>query len=124
MIVWYDAECGICSKLINMALYRIDTQNIFFIPNNLEQQVPLTLSLTDFNSLKEQTIIVQDEKGVVYTHHKAIAEILNRMGGFYTLISKIMKTPVISLVCYCGYRIFARYRHWISKLFGLNQCKI
>ena len=124
MIVWYDADCGICSKFIDTALYRVDTQNIFFIPNNLEEKVPLTLSLTHYNSLKEKTIIVQDEEGVVYTHHEAIAEILSRMGGFYTLVSKIMKAPVISPICYWSYKIFARYRHWISKLFGLNQCKI
>ncbi len=75
MIVWYDADCGICSKFIDTALYRVYTQNIFFIPNKLEEKIPLTLSLTHFSSLKEQTIIVQDEEGVIYTHHKTIAEI-------------------------------------------------
>ena len=124
MNVWYDSDCGVCTEFINYIEKRIESSEIVFLPNSCTDPVPQNLDSESFESLKNTTIICEDGSGRIYTHHQAMAKVLGSAGLGYRLISRLMTFPVLSWLFYLGYVIFSRFRHKISALLGLNQCKI
>ena len=124
MKIWYDSDCGVCTEFVVYITGKINSPEVVFISNSCNDSVPKSLGLKKFEALKNTTIICEDDDGTVYTHHRAMAKILNRAGMGYRLVSKIITFPIISIFFYVGYRIFSRFRHKVSSLFGLNECKI
>lgn len=124
MRIWYDSDCGVCTEFIMYIRRKIKSPKVVFLPNSCNDSVPKSLGLEKFEALKSDTIICEDDDGTVYTHHRAMAKILNRAGTWHKLISKVITFPILSIFFYFGYRIFSRFRHKVSALLGLNECKI
>lgn len=115
-ILFFDGVCGLCSSLVDFALPKFSEGQIFFAP----LQGP-----TAKNSLPHQDLgleyVVYYRDGVIHRKTKAVAYLLQDIGGIYKPTS-IMLHAIPSFVSDFFYGLVAKYRY---RIFGKAEtCRL
>ncbi|MRG94785.1 DUF393 domain-containing protein [Polyangium spumosum] len=129
--VLYDEDCGVCLWLARLAK-RLDAHHHLTFQGNgdLEglargkadgavERVDLPAGITA--ELVQDTIVVVDEKGTVFTRSRGIAEIVRAL-PFGRPLAFVMRLPGIGALLDVFYDAFARRRADISVLVGMDAC--
>lgn len=115
-ILFFDGVCGLCSSLVDFTLPKISAGQLSFAPlqgSTAKKRLPTQdLSL-------EYVVYLRDEK--IYRKTKAVAYLLQDIGGIYLPIS-IMLHAIPSFISDFFYGIVARNRY---RLFGKSEtCRL
>jgi len=122
-IVIYDEDCGICTHISRWARRKTDRIEFLGFYEFTDKS-----ELDDIKDLKElslRTIILISATGQkIFIESEAVLVILKYMGGFWRIIGEIFHHKPGIAVLNLFYRIIARNRAKISRIFGLNACKV
>ncbi len=119
--VVFDGDCGICSTLAsfierNKGNSLINTISSFQFDFNKYQINESTASLT--------IIYIDDVSGAKLYRTRAVMEICKNLKGPIKIIGYIFANSVTAFIFNPIYNLIAKKRASISKMFGLNACKI
>jgi predicted DCC family thiol-disulfide oxidoreductase YuxK len=81
MIVFYDEECGLCQRSVQLLLFLDRKKELFYAPINGENYK--TYVPTQFHSI--DTIVYYKSPNQIYIKSSAIIEVLKSLGGFNSL---------------------------------------
>jgi len=119
MIIFYDGNCPLCSTEMKQ-LKQFDTDNKIVLED---------LNAADFS---ERYSYIDKEKAMTYlqaqTHSGEMVYGLDVTYQAWKIVGKhswlkIFRLPIISFFADCGYLLFAKYRHPISRFLMPNtQC--
>ena len=122
-IAYYDADCGLCSAFIRFAQNGISNQSISFVPND-DNSINIQLNDT-VSKLKDNTVILYDSETHNYhIYAQAIFVIFSQMGSIWKFLGLLRYLKLLDFVFNPIYRLVAKRRAYISKLLGLNSCRI
>lgn len=115
-ILFFDGVCHLCNGLVDFSLPKFQPGKIYFAPlqgpTAEKMLLPQDLSL-DY--------VVYFRDGTIYRRSKAIAYLLQDIGGFYKLLS-IMLHILPSFISDFFYELIAKFRY---RLFGKDEmCRI
>ena len=129
--VLYDEDCGVCLWLARLAK-RLDAHHHLTFQGNGDlaalsrgkadgtiEKVDLPAGITA--ELVQNTIVVVDGKGTVFTRSRGIAEIVRAL-PFGRPLAFVMRLPGVSHLLDVFYDAFARRRADISVLVGMDAC--
>jgi len=122
-ILLYDGECGFCSAVADWVVRTNKDNNIETIPYQTADFNNIAVGLT-FEQASRSAIFIRRSDGHIFLNARSILETLKHTHGIYELIGYLGSNPIISLLCYPFYRLFARYRRRLSIVLGYNACKI
>jgi len=117
-VVLYDGVCGFCNRLVQFAL-RHDDEKIFrfaSLQSSFGRRV-LTEHGIDTSALSTAYVLVPGYKGqVLLPGSEAILFLLNRFGGIWSVLGKVIRLLPIpirdwayNMIARHRYRIFGRY---------------
>ena len=113
-----------CSASVDWVRRRDRGGTTFVFLGNLGQ-LPANVSAAE----TQETVVVlgaldgpgRDDK---WLRAQAVSRILRALGPAWWLLGQVMRLPVVSWLADVGYRQFARRRHRVSALLGLQACKV
>ena len=115
-ILFFDGVCHLCNGLVDFSLPKFKAGEIYFAP----LQGPTAQSLLTPQDLGLE-YVAYFRDGIVYRKSKAIAYLLQDMGGLYCIPS-VMLHILPSFISDFFYKIVAKYRY---RLFGKDEiCRI
>ncbi|MFY8215610.1 MAG: thiol-disulfide oxidoreductase DCC family protein [Chthoniobacterales bacterium] len=120
-IIFYDSDCGVCSAFVGWLVGRAGGKivPIAYQDESACSKYPgIDLGHADKGV---QAIIAGGSE--IRSDARAIAACLKETPGF-AWIGVLIDLPVIRAFSQIGYRIFAANRRRISKIFGLQACKL
>ena len=115
MIVFYDAECGFCSGLVQYLLRQESASAVRFAPLGGETATRAGIS----TELGRKTIVVLED-GKTYVRSRAVRRVMDRLKGPWAGVSKamgIIPTPLVDV----GYRVVATIRR---RLPSSSSCRL
>ena len=115
MKIIYDGECPVCISLKTFSQDKITDAQIEFIP--YQDLAPEDQSLGIAPSEAQHSIFVVGTGQSPTRGARAVFEVMQRMPGFWRVAGKLLAIPLLSWLAEPFYRLFARYRHKISRLF-------
>ncbi|MDI1477100.1 DCC1-like thiol-disulfide oxidoreductase family protein [Polyangium sp. y55x31] len=131
--VVYDEDCGVCLWLARLAK-RLDAHHHLTFQGNGDlaallrgkadgtiEKVDLPEGITE--ELVQNTIVVVDAKGTVFTRSHGIAEIVRAL-PLGRPLAFVMRLPGISNLLDLFYDAFAKRRADISVLLGMDACGV
>ncbi len=120
IIIIYDGDCGICSYFMQFAERKTRKKlSLFpFVTDSLANQYGLQLH----ELAKVSVIVIENSK--IYSHSSALRRIFSYMGLVYKIPALLLAFKPIEKASNILYKYIARNRHKLSKLFGMNACKI
>ena len=116
-IVFFDGECIMCNKFVDILLAIDKIGTIMIAP--LQGQTA-TQFLPPLPHNRAEWSIFYIEQGMIYEQSDAFLHICHRLGGLWSILSllKIIPRPIRNAI----YRIIARNRY---RLFGRNStCRL
>ncbi|MDC0749539.1 DCC1-like thiol-disulfide oxidoreductase family protein [Polyangium mundeleinium] len=129
--VVYDEDCGVCLWLARLAR-RLDAHHHLTFQGNGDlsgllrgkadgsvEKADLPAGITE--ELVQNTIVVVDAKGTVFTRSRGIAEIVRAL-PFGQPLAFVMRLPGLSNLLDVFYDAFAKRRANISVLVGMDAC--
>lgn len=123
MILAYDADCGFCSASVTWlcGLRFREGHTLDVVPY---QDPAITAKLPGVDlSHADGGVQLLLPNGVIRRDSDAIGEILVRSIKFATLGRWIL-LPGFRIIARIGYRIVARNRRLISRILGMNACRL
>lgn len=115
-ILFFDGVCHLCNGLVDFSLPKFKAGEIYFAP----LQGPTAEKMLAPQDLGLE-YVVYFRDGSIHRKSKAIAYLLQDMGGIYRVASvmlRIMPSPISDFF----YRIIAKYRY---RVFGKDEmCRI
>ena len=121
--VLYDGACGICSHFARW-IRRIDAQNRFTIVP-FQSFTDLELKTAGLERADcEKALQLITERGEVRSGPSAINYFFWHFRPWSILVAIIYVLPFLLLGEHIVYRLFARYRHRISRMCGLDVCAV
>ncbi len=115
-ILFFDGVCHLCNGLVDFSLPKFKAGEIYFAP----LQGPTAESLLTPQDLGLE-YVAYFRDGIVYRKSKAIAYLLQDMGGMYRIPS-VMLHIIPSFISDFFYKIVAKFRY---RLFGKDEmCRI
>ena len=106
----YDGECPVCNGLKDYAAGQIQAGQAEYMPF---QNGNLPANLTEGQVRRSLWVIL--ENGERLHGARAVFAIMSQMGRFWGLVGQVLSWPPFIWLAEPAYRLFARYRHWISK---------
>jgi predicted DCC family thiol-disulfide oxidoreductase YuxK len=122
-IIIYDGECGICNYFAGWVA-KNSSANVF-------ETIPY--KKVDFNTLPEgytpelameTVLLVERSTQRVYSKAKAVFIILRHTKGLWKIIGRLFANKFSSTLFNPLYSFIARNRSKISRIFGLQNCRI
>lgn len=121
--VLYDGDCGVCTLFAQREAKHHSDAVLEFLPYQaLAPEELERLGLTAADCDHELQYI--DSKGRVSGGPWAINRILIRRLPWSILVVFVYAVPIFLPLEWLGYRIFARYRHVVSRWLGLDACRV
>jgi len=117
----YDGDCGICSYSADWLSKRLDPDLFIIIPFDEELEISKKFGLNLELALKTVIFIESDK---FYTESRAVFEIANHLSYPYKFLGIFLANKFCEILFKPIYRLIARYRTSISRIFGLKACKI
>ncbi len=121
--VLYDGACGICSHFARW-IRRIDAKNRFaIVPYQSFSELELRnagLTIADC----EKALQLITERGKVRSGASAVNYFFWHFRPWSFLVAVIYALPFLLLGEHIGYRLLARHRHTVSRMFGLDVCAV
>lgn len=115
-ILFFDGVCHLCNGLVDFTLPKFQPGEIYFAPlqgPTAEKMLPPQDLSLDY--------VVYLRDGTIYRRSKAVAYLLQDIGGFYKLPS-IMLHALPSVISDFFYELVAKFRY---RLFGKDEmCRI
>lgn len=103
-LIFFDSRCPLCQNAVRKIREK-DTQQIFtFFP--LESQKAKELLSKEL--LSSDTLVLLDNKGVVWIRGQAVFQILHLLGGKWKWLGFLSHLPGVDLF----YRLIAKNRHF------------
>lgn len=123
MILAYDADCGFCSASVTWlcGLRLRDGHTLDVVPYQ-DPAVTVKLPGVDLGHADGGVQLLLSD-GVIRRDSDAIGEILSRSHRF-SAIGKWILLPGFRIIARIGYRFVARNRLHISRMLGLNACRL
>lgn len=106
-IVFFDGECGLCSRSVRFLASADRHQRLQFAP--LQGETAAKLKLSEFASVESGSMVVRRESdGVTLLRSDAVLELSRALGGFWRcgVIFRLLPRPLREAV----YRFIARNR--------------
>jgi predicted DCC family thiol-disulfide oxidoreductase YuxK len=91
------------------------SEAITFVSNDAESVLAVTNMFDP--ALAQRTIVLIDSEGNFRTGARAIFTIVSVTGGLLSVVARVLKPRPISIFFEPGYRVFARYRGKLARLF-------
>lgn len=120
--VIFDGDCGVCRRLVQLALAKDRNDRLRFSQYQTAQLDQLSPGLTRRMTSKSLYFIRHD--GRTFRGARAVFETMKRLSGIYGFLGVVLSIPPISLILEPFYRLFAHYRSQISRLLKLQQCAL
>ncbi len=119
----FDGDCGICTTT---AEYIKKRSNESFIKVKPYQVLNLNEIHNELNAVKTSKSVYFYEVNTsrIYSKSKAVFMALKKMNGVYKVMGYLLDNPLFVFISNPIYNLIAKNRTKISKLFGLNACKI
>ncbi len=121
IIVIYDSDCGICSKSVEFITKNDKFSQFESIPYFMAKQLMETYFINPSNESFTVTLIFNEN---VYIKSKAVLLILEILFPKFKIIFKILYSKFLLKFSDFIYDLIAANRAKISKILGLNACKI
>lgn len=119
----FDGDCGICTSSAEFMKQRTNNNVLSVKPYQI---LELSKIHKDLNSDKTSKSVYyyQESTSRVFSKSKAIFMALKKMNGIYKAMGYLLDNPFVVFISNPIYSLIAKYRTKISKIFGLNACKI
>ena len=117
LTVVFDSSCGVCQASVRW-LSRRDARAAFHFIGNDAPDLPAGVSREE----AQQTVVVLDGARK-FTHAAAVARLLRELPAWAPL-GLLLSLPAVRTVAKAGYVAFAKRRHRVSALLGLDACAI
>jgi predicted DCC family thiol-disulfide oxidoreductase YuxK len=111
-LVLWDGECGVCARLVSWAFARDRRGALVFVPYQAVPWPPMSASLSADCARAMQVI---DRRGRRLRGGRAAILALQRLGMGYLAP---LRFPPLVWATELGYRLVARNRRLLSRLFG------
>ena len=117
-LLW-DGDCGVCDYAIRKITPYLNQYKIVIIAYQFADETvcPPAIRLECANAIHFRNVDGRYSKAP-----KALADAMKLSG--HTKSSALMTLPIILQIMNVGYYIIARNRKYISRVFGLNACRI
>ncbi len=119
--ILYDGDCGICSYSTEWLAKRLDSKCIMILPFDEELEIGKQLGLNLELALKTVIFVKYDR---YYTESRAIFEIAKSLPLPYKITGIVFANKFFEIIFNPIYRLIAKHRASISKLLGLQTCKV
>ena len=116
-VLFYDGECGLCSRSVDFVLRRDQKARFQFAPLQGETAAKF-LSADEIQSLS--SVILRTVDGQLHRRSSAVVAVFRELGGWWNVpswILRIIPRPIRDL----GYAMVARFRY---QIFGRARCRI
>jgi len=114
LTIFYDGSCPVCAREIAhyRALSRSD--RLHFIDISAASFDAGALGLDQSALMK--TMHARDSAGRLYLGVEAFRALWSGLPGLpYRRLSQLLGLPGLHLLAVLGYRVFARWRHWLPR---------
>lgn len=119
--ILYDGDCGICSYSAEWLSKRLSSELFIIIPFDEELEICKRFEL-NLDMAFKTVIFVESDK--YYTESRAICEITKHLPLPFKITGMIFSNKFFEIILNPIYRLVAKNRASISKLFGLQACKV
>ncbi len=117
--VLFDADCGICTYLCQLAQRLDKWRRLTFVANQDRARFPASIDA----QLLERTVVVLLPDGGWVTEGRAVFEVLRAL-PFGILFSWWLRVPGLASIGNALYRLVSRNRTRISIRLGLTACAV
>lgn len=107
-ILFYDAECGLCDRMVRFTAARDHAGRLAYAP--LGGETFRALLPPEVRQRLPEGVVLRTRSGRVYTRHHASLLVLHRLGGRWRWVAQAglaVPAPLRNLV----YTVIARLRH-------------
>ena len=114
LTVYYDGSCPVCSREIDRYRTLSQSDRLHFVDISAASFDAVALGLDPSALMK--AMHARDAGGRLYLGVEAFRALwlgLPRLR--YRYLSQLLGLPVLHLLAVFGYRIFARWRHWLPR---------
>lgn len=122
-IIIYDGECGICNYFAGWVT-KNSSANVFEILPYQKVDLTILFGVYIAELAKETVLLFEHSTKRVYNKGMAVFVILGQMKGLWKVIGKLFGNRFGSLLFNPLYSFVARNRSKISRIFGLQNCRI
>lgn len=119
-ILIFDGDCGICTKLSLYAERKIDA-NISVKPF-FEVFEELSTIGIDFELASQTVVLIKESK--IFLRSRAIFELCKEMPGLWKVPGYLFSFKLFEILFNPFYNLIAKNRAKISKILGLDACKL
>ncbi|TPV94365.1 MAG: DUF393 domain-containing protein [Myxococcales bacterium FL481] len=121
--VLYDGDCGVCAWLAEREAAHHPQTEIRFEPyQRFGDEELAAWGLTAAACHREVQLVRPG--GRVSAGPWAVNRVLLRRFPWSVAVAMLYAVPVLLPLEWLGYRVFARYRHVVSRWLGLEQCRV
>ena len=123
MVLFYDADCGFCQASVNWLAPRCERAgHPLKLVAYQDADAPVLYPAINWTH-NDRGIQILFPNGEVRKDARGVAACL-RLIPEWRWLGSLMELPVIGFFAQTGYRIVAANRRRISRLLGMNACKI
>lgn len=119
--ILYDGDCGICSYSAEWLSKRLSSELFIIIPFDEELDISKKFKFNLDLALKTVIFVQSDQ---YYTESRAIFEIAKHLPLIFKITGLLFSNKFFEIIFNPIYRLVAKHRASISKLFGLQACKV
>jgi predicted DCC family thiol-disulfide oxidoreductase YuxK len=120
--VIFDGDCGVCTALKNWAEGFDADGRLEFVAFQTADLDSISLGLTA--EMTSQALYFVQQDGKRFGGARALFETMRRLPGVWGIMGSIWAFPPLSLLAEPFYRLFARYRGYVSRRLGLERCDL
>ncbi len=113
MKVVYDGTCPVCVSLKELSESKISGKAVEFVPF---QGINLEAEGISYQEARD-SIFVVGSNGSTQRGAHAVFEIMKQMPGLWRTLGYVFALPPIAWIADPCYRLFARHRHKVSRIF-------
>ena len=118
-LVIFDGDCGICTKTAEWIEQKDKDDKLTVKPFQI-----LDLDKYDLELEQVQTSVYFISEGKKFRKARAVYEILKQLPGFWGFLGTAASNSFIAWISNPFYVLIARNRTKVSRIFGLDACKI
>ena len=117
-ILFYDGSCTFCHTIVRFVIVRDKHDLLTFAPLQGKTMKEKNIDILDIDS-----IILYTEKGDILYKSDAAISLLERLGGFWFFMAKIMK-PIPKVIRDALYDLIAKIRYKLAGKIEDKTCPL
>nr|WP_225444389.1 DUF393 domain-containing protein [Pseudomarimonas arenosa] len=119
--VLFDGHCAFCHATVRIAIHEDAEQRLCFAPLSGETAASLSDTAMPFDG--DDSIVVVDQAGRRETKSRAVAAVLERLGGLWLPLAWLLRLLPRGLADY-GYDLLGRWRYLLAGRIESAACRV